>query len=367
MQSTKTSLSSLINRFILGQVIYVDDRTYRFTPEQQLQPTSRTSAMFAVLSRRCYRETVQWYPISKKSDVVKLVKLQLAQATGTVLYVVAGEANGKTAVTYYHINALPEGVRARCYLPESLLLGSAVSDGEILIYQLPHQQQQVFVAKASSGVVSATVGGVITNVAQFALSQGLSAVKTTVLTAEQYNQQLAHASCRFYRLPLAGLMVNNNTRSALLPLAAAVVWPAAVIITLYLVLAVQLSAYEADRAGTELREATRQADTILRQRQDILQNLQRYQQLQRYQAPQQDHLRLWQVLAPLYATDVSFIDIERQQQQITLRFEAPSAASALQTLISQAGVQGAVFDGPVRRQRNKDIATVRFTLQVEGS
>lgn len=363
MQSIKSSLNSRFSRLLLGQVVYADMKVYRFTAEYQLQETDKPVAWFAVLSRNCYRETVQWYPISKKADVIKLVKLQLAQANATVLYVVGEEINGKTPVTYYHLNTLPDKLRARCYLPETLLLGSAVADGELLSYQLLHQDQQVYVAKAGSGIVSALAGGVIKTAAQFSLSQGVVVSVQRQLSATQLIQQLVLAVRRFYRLPLSGLRVTPAAGTSMLPSAERVLWPVAIGATLYLLLAVQLSAYEAERATEALRDATRQADTILRQRQLILQDLQRYQQLERHQVVQQDTLLLWQVLAPLYAADVTFIDIERQQQQIILRFEAPSAASTLQTLISQPQVQGAAFDGPVRRQRNKDIATVRFSLQ----
>lgn len=92
----------------------------------------------------------------------------------------------------------------------------------------------------------------------------------------------------------------------------------------------------------------------------------RYEQLQQLLPESDNLLQLWQVLAPLYQQDVIVTNVQHRQQQVRLRIEAPSATAALQLLVQQPGVMNARLEGNVRRQSNKDIATVSFQLQQES-
>ncbi|QYK00282.1 hypothetical protein [Shewanella psychrotolerans] len=380
---------------VLNQVIYVDRHIYRFNQTEThakhdavvsfkvIETSTNKSSEWeakedvitsvngrqikskvAILSRNCYREQLQWYPIVKKSDVLKLVKLQVQGSPSQVLFIVGSTVNGKTPVTYYYLNELTRGLKAWLLVPETSLLGNELSPDRLLSYQTVDPRNTVFVSNSVAGIVSATQGGMIQTLEQFALSQGVTAQYQVNLSAEEHILSLKTQLKHLYQLPLTGL-VNRSaltfdaSTAALFRLAAL---PGIVIITLYLVLAVQVSEYKADSAKQELRVATKEANLVLNQYQEINEMIGRYGRLGENSPQSTQLLNVWKVLAPMYELGVIFSDVTQQQQTVTLRFTADSASRALQLLIKQGGVTNAKFVGSVRRQSNMDAATVQFEL-----
>ena len=375
---------------VLNQVIYVDSRIYRFNQKaadavlsfetikasanQDSQSESKEETVtsvnahlhkgkIAILSRNCYREQLQWYPIAKKSDVVKLVKLQVQNSPSQVLFIVGTTINGKTPVTYYYLNELTHGLKAWLLIPETSLLGHGLSSDSLLSYQTVNPCNTVFVSNSVAGIVSALQGGIIQNLEQFALSQGVTAQHKVHLSAQEHILSLKARLKHLYQLPLNGLV---NRAALSFDASSTVLYrmalPGLVVITLYLVLAAQVSEFKADSTKQELRAATKEANQVLNQYQDINEMIDRYGQLAENRPQSTQLLSVWKILAPMYELGVIFSDVQQQQQTVTLRFTAESASQALQQLIKQAGVTNAKFVGSVRRQRNMDAATVQFEL-----
>ncbi|WP_394146920.1 hypothetical protein [Shewanella atlantica] len=400
MQSVSPKIVHKIKKVALNQVCYVDSRIYRFNQTEtdaegdavlsfeasdvaatkgSEQDSSvgeaannrsgvakRATAKVAILSRNCYREQLQWYPIAKKSDVVKLVKLQVQNSPSQVLFIIGETVNGKTPVTYYYLNELTHGLKAWLLLPETSLLGHELSSDTLLSYQTVAPCNTVFVSNSVAGTVSALQGGMIQNLQQFALSQGVTAQHKVHLSVAEHISSLQTQLKQLYKLPLTGLFnrssLSFDASSATLSRFAL---PGLVVATLYLVLAAQLSEYKADSAKQELRAATKEANLVLNQYQDINSMIARYNQLKENRPQSTQLLDVWKVLAPMYESGVIFSDVQQQQQSVTLRLTADSASQALQLLIKQEGVTNAKFVGSVRRQRDMDAATVQFDLLPE--
>lgn len=397
MQSVSPKIFGKIKNVAMKQVIYVDSRIYRFKQaeigtereadlsfdaieaavtksSEQKSPdgevttdtsgaAKRAAGKIAILSRNCYREQLQWYPITKKSDVVKLVKLQVQNTPSQVLFIVGSCVNGKTPVTYFYLNELARGLKAWLLIPETSLLGRELSSDSLLSYQTVEPCNTVFVSNSVAGTVSALQGGMIQSLEQFALSQGVTAQHKIHLSAEEHILSLKAQLKHLYQLPLTGLV----NRAALSPGASSATLsrfalPGLVVITLYLVLAAQVSEFKADSAKQDLRAATKEANLVLNQYQDINSMIGRYNQLAKNRPQSTQLLDVWKVLAPMYESGVLFSDVQQQQQTVTLRLTADSASQALQLLIKQAGVTKAKFVGSVRRQRNMDAASVQFEL-----
>lgn len=391
MQSVSFELKNKIKKMALNQVIYIDSRIYRFNQNEvgatgdavlsfeaivskgsvPVASDDRTSqvrgrqvkAKVAILSRNCYREQLKWYPIAKKSDVLKLVKLQVENTPSQVLFIIGTTVNAKTPVTYYYLDEFTSDLSAWLLIPETSLLGHELSSDSMLSYQTVEPCNTVFVSNSVAGIVSALQGGIIQNLEQFALSQGVTAQHKVHLSAEEHIKKLKSRLKHLYQLPLNGLVnrsaLSFDASSATLSRFAL---PGVVVITLYLVLAAQVSEFKADSAKQELRAATKEANHVLNQYQDINEMIDRYGQLAENKPQSTQLLNVWKVLAPMYESGVIFSDLQQQQQNITLRLTADSASQALQLLIKQTGVTNAKFVGSVRRQRNMDAATVQFEL-----
>lgn len=394
MPSASSKIMDKIKKMAMDQVIYVDGHIYRFNRtkfdvkndavfsfEMMSTNTSpnvkgsesanlvesgrRVSAKIAVLSRNCYKEQLQWYPISKKSDVVKLVKLQINAASSQVLFIVGKAVNGNTPVIYYYLNEFTCGLRAWLLVPETSLLGLAQPADSLLSYQTINPCNTVFVSTSRlAGTVSALQGGMIQNLDQFALSQGVNTQSKAHFSAEEHIQTLQEQLQYLYQLPLTGfvnkLAFSLNTGITTLSHFAL---PMVAVITLYLVLAVQVSEFKADSVNKKLRAATKNANFVLNQYQDINEMIGRYLQLADNTPENIQLLDVWHVLAPMFESGVMIDNVQQQGQTVTLRLRADSASQALQLLIKQGGVTNAKFVGSVRRQRNMDAASIQFELK----
>ncbi|MCL1131407.1 hypothetical protein [Shewanella sairae] len=386
MQSAAQKLISKIKTTALKQVVYVDNAHYHFQvndsvhaddagfslvtatskagEHQQRSETEQVSkAKVAILSRNCYREKIEWYPITKKIDLLKLVKLQVENAPAKVLFIIGKSQNGKTPVTYYQLNQLCDGIKSWLLLPETYLIAQQSGTETLWSYQTPFAQNTVFVAKGLATPVSAIKGGMIQTVQQFALSQGLAAEQVLSLSAEQHATALYQQLSKLYQMPFIGLINKANFKaqnnSARLK---KFVLPSLVVVSGYLLLAVQISAYEAQSAKQALQLATKEANVVLNQYKDINQMIERYQQLEGNTPQSTELLAVWQVLAPMYDQGVIFNDVQQTQNQVTIRISAESASQTLQMLLGQPGVGSAEFIGSVRRQRGLDAATIQFAI-----
>ncbi|MCU7975900.1 hypothetical protein L5M43_11620 [Shewanella sp. SW36] len=373
MHKVKAKFFKYLYRFFLGQVVYadkvlfsiaLDDQGVDFHKNTIWHECESSTAKIAILSRACYREQLQWYPITKRSDVLNLVRLQLVNANCVVLHVIGNVVNGKTPVTYYYLDNLPDGIQPWLFLPETLLLAQQLKQGELLSYPSVDNSRTLFVANAIGGVVSAFKGGMIQSSLQFALSQGLTITQDRDLTGHEMRALLLTQLYKFYQLPLTGLVNRHNFDSqTTLKKLASMALPAVLVVTLYLVVTEKAANLMVESNAHELAQARVEANNILKQRQDILDMSSRFQLLDKYLPENGQLLKLWQVLAPLYKAGVTFQTIQTTQGKVVLRIETDSASKVLGLLISQPGVSEAQFDSAVRRQGNIDSATISFTLQ----
>lgn len=374
MHKVKAKFFKYLYRFFLGQVVYadkvlfsiaLDDQSIDFNKNTIWHECQYSTAKIAILSRACYREQLQWYPITKKTDVLNLVRLQSVSTNCLVLHVIGNVVNGKTPVTYYYLDNLPDGMQPWLFLPETLLLAQQLKQGELLSYPSVDNSRTLFVANAIGGVVSAFKGGMIQSSLQFALSQGLSLSQDRVLSGLDMRAVLLAQLYKFYQLPLIGLVNRHSFDSqTTLKKLATMALPAVLAVTLYLMVTEKVASIMVDSNASQLAQARAEANNILKQRQDILDMSARFQLLDKYLPENGQLLKLWQVLAPLYKAEVTFQTVQTIQGKVVLRIETDSASKVLGLLISQPGVSEAQFDSAVRRQGNIDSATISFTLQL---
>jgi len=377
MRNIIDNLLGKIKKIVSNQIVYLDsvafrlqkngdgpDERYSFIPlASDLDKKQGRKPLVTVLSRNCYHEYVQWYPITKKSDLLKVVKLQAKSSVLPVLFIIGKAFNGKTPVTYYHLNELSAAVKSWLLVPETCLLSQPFSAETLISYQTLLPENTVFIAKGVSGSSSTLKGGIIQNIQQFAMSTGVVVTNSMTLTADEHATILNQQLKKLYHIPLVGLY--STTRVSFASFSqrfSKLVLPIFGVITVYLLLAVQLSSFVEQHTKSELRAATKDANEVLNQYNQINSMISRYQLLADKVPVRTEPLLVWQVLAPLYQSGMIISSVRQNKQQITLRFSAESASHSLQLLIQQPNVINASFIGPVSRQGNLDSATVLFDL-----
>jgi hypothetical protein len=377
MRNVIDNLLNKIKTIVLNQVIYLDstafrfhkndvraDGVYSFIPLESVQDdTQIPKSVVTILSRNCYHEHVQWYPITKKSDVLKVVKLQSQTSTLPVLFIIGKVFNGQTPVTYYHLNDLSTKVNSWLMVPETSLLSQPFVAETLISYQTLAPSNTVFIAKGVSGSSSTLKGGVIQSDQQFAMSTGVVLTNRVTLATDEHAKILNMQMKKLYKISLSGLFSKARLSSAsFTTLFSKLVLPTLAVITVYLVLSVQISSVIAQHTKSELSAATKEANEVLNQYNQINNMIARYKLVADKVPVRTELLAVWQVLAPLYQSGMTISSVRQNQQKITLQFSAASASNSLQLLIQQPGVTNASFVGPVNRQGNFDTATVLFEL-----
>lgn len=371
------NLLGKIKKIILNQIVYLDsnafrfqkngnglDEHYSFTPlDSAVDKKQSRKPLVTVLSRNCYHEHVQWYPITKKSDLLKVVKLQSKSSTLPVLFIIGKAFNGKTPVTYYHLNELSTKINSWLMVPETSLLSQPFLAETVISYQTLLPENTVFIAKGISGSSSTLKGGVIQTVQQFAMSTGVVVTNNVTLTTDQHAKILNQQLKKLYQIPLIGLLSKAKVSyTRFTQLSSKLVLPIVGVLTVYLLLAVQLTSFAEQYTKNELRAATKDANEVLNQYNQINSMIERYQLLADKVPVRTELLSIWRVLAPLYQSGMIISSVRQDKQKITLRFSADSASHSLQLLLQQPNVINASFVGPVNRQGTLDTATVLFEL-----
>jgi hypothetical protein len=356
-----------VKSLLLSQVLYLDKQCYQFNAQSELALATNTGRRIIVLSRHCYTEQVQWLPVSRKSEAKKLAKFQQRVKGSNSYFVLGRPLNGKIPVTWYQLKESVSHYNALLFLPETLLLARRCGAEEVLIYQSPDHKIDIFVTSTHAGAVSSIKGGILQSPAQFMLSQGSGLQQFTQLTPEQLSDYLKSELVDFYHLPLAGLInAVAFKRNASVSALSRYVWPLAASLTLYLMVAGVFSAYLQQHSREQLQQDSRVANQLLLKREEIENMAARFEQLQQVLPASGNLLQLWHVLAPLYEQQVIVSNVQQKMSDVTLRIESPSATAALQLLVQRPDVINAKVEGNVRRQNNKDVATVSFQLRQEA-
>ncbi|MEH8021206.1 hypothetical protein [Rheinheimera metallidurans] len=368
MANLFTRIITTAKSLLLRQVVYLDEQHYKLTAAGRLEPIVATKSKVLVLSRHCYTEQVQWLPVTSKADAKKLVKFQQATKDKGSLYILGQPLNGKIPVIWYQLKPPAMAHNALLYLPETLLIAEQYQIGDVVTYRSPDNKADIFISRTHAGAVSAIKGGMLQTDSQFMLAQGSSLHGRVAINGSQFQQHVLKALFKLYQFPLAGL-INKAAmqRNSTLKSVSRYMWPLAGSITLYLLFMGYIAEHLQQNSRVELQQANNHANQLLLQREHINNMINRYQQLQQVLPESDNLLQLWQVLAPLYQQGVVINNVQQRQAAVSLSIEATSATEALQLLVKQLGVTNAKVEGNVRRQGDKDLATVSFQLQQGAS
>jgi hypothetical protein len=369
--SSKSKLSNLYQNFLHQQTTVFDEQYFYLDSNQSYQQKTSLKGKVCILGRNYYSEKVEWLPIIKRSDVIKVVKLKVKQQSLQTLFAVGSPVNGKTPVVYFYIKALPEDYSPWLIIPETYILAFGMTDQncQIASYQTPGTKTRVFFSTDKNYVLSAQQGGFITGPEQFAMSNGIHLENSKMLDEQGYALALSTGLKQLHNLSIFGF-VNKNAFSNNFQkkewLNPALIM-GTVVISLYLLLGYATASWQADQAKQELSKSMAKANQVLEQRNDIQEIVSRVETLQSQLPADSNNMAMWRVLEPLYASGVIFTGIVKNGANIQLRIEAESASEVLQLLLTQEGVENAEFSGTVRRQRTLENANIHFSLVQHGA
>jgi len=364
--NSASKLSNLYQRFLHQQTTVFDDQYFCLDSNQSYSKRAGLKGKICILSRNYYSEKLEWLPIIKRSDVIKVVKLKVKQQKSQTLYAVGLPVNGKTPVVYFYIKALPQGYTPWLIIPETYILafGMTEQNCQVAAYLTPSTKTPVFFSADKNCVLSAQQGGLITGPKQFAMSNGIHFEKSIVLDEQGYALALSTGLKQLHNLSIYGFV--NKSAFASSSQNKGWVNPAllvgSVVTSLYLLLGYATASWQADQAKQELSQSMDKANQVLEQRNSIQDIVNRVETLQSQLPADSKDIAMWRVLEPLYASGVIFTGIVKNGANIQLRIEVESASEVLQLLLLQEGVENAEFSGTVRRQRTLENANIHFSL-----
>jgi hypothetical protein len=366
-----SKLSNLYQNFLHQQTTVLDDQSFGLDSDHSYSQRIGLKGKVCILSRNYYSEMLEWLPIIKRSDVIKVVKLKVKQQKIQTLYVVGIPVNGKTPVVYFHIKALPQDYSPWLIIPETYILafGMAEQSCQVCTYKTPGTKTTVYFSTDKNCVLSAQQGGAIAGPQQFAMSNGIHFEKSLVLDEQAYAQALSRGLMELHNLGFYGF-INKSALSASSQ-NKEWVYPAmvmgSVVASLYLLLGYAIASWQADQAEQALSQSMAKANQVLEQRNSIQDIVSRVETLQSQLPADSNDMAMWRVLEPLYASGVVFTGIVKNGVNIELKIEAVSASEVLQLLLLQEGVENAEFSGTVRRQRTLEAANIHFRLVHQGA
>ncbi|MFC4656853.1 hypothetical protein ACFO3I_17680 [Rheinheimera marina] len=364
MSNKTLGIISALKQWLRKQIGYLDQQLMSFGANGELLCNDLTlPPKVLILSRHHYSEKVQWLPVEKRSAARTLIRAQQNTSNIVQLYWIGEPVNGKTPVLWFTPTAdLPAS--AWLVVPETLLLAYSFSKGTVISYQSPSKATTVYLTNSLAGPVSAVQGGLLVSAEQFMLSQGVAIEQRIELDSSSHSRTLFLALSRWHQFQLVGFLRLNQhgARSFFQPLFG-LIWPVAAAITLYLLIITQWTAVRVEQTQTELEQVNSDAAAVLTQREQVQKQIDRFSRLQQVLPGDHSMVALWQVLVPLYKKNVLITTVNQQQQQVSVTIEAPSATEALQLLLQQPGVSNAELEGNVRRQGDREQATVRFDLK----
>lgn len=330
--------------------------TYDSKQKLTLTPVNKehTKVWMLMVARRHYTELNRSYPLEKRSEVKKLIKLEYQGQR--VFYKIAKVDNGKTQVNIWVFDSqLPQ---ALITLPESLLFSTLLSNNQILKV---NSQATLFVAKHKDIVSSQMAGALITNSQSFAMAIGLSSdAKVNELVAEGRPIELLTALKRlgitdlslFFALP----SVNPSSYTI-----KKVLLPASLIFVVYLLgSSAYLLGYKA-YLQSQINNQSEGINTALDASADMDVQLERYQQIQRFMAKQKDVAAVWLVMSGIFP-EAELSRFQLEQGRFVLAGQTARATSLLEKLNDHPYVEDARFDNPTRSSRGKEYFVISFRV-----
>ncbi|GAB0111511.1 hypothetical protein [Pseudoalteromonas distincta] len=347
-------ISKIKNKIIANIVGYYNSQRYEFKQQQWQQTNEHKNVKILVVSPRFYSQTVKKYPITDRSELKKLLKLQ---RSSNHFYLIKAVDEQNTHVIHWHFSELLP--KAWLYIPETLIIEHQCDENQVLEINETENSSYYFCNDKSNAFL-AQKSLLMNTPERFAISTGVQPSQSKLLTFEKkLNLIISGLSKLKPKQWLAFLPKNEQINWW--PIVIKSVLPATTLVLIYIVLSsAYLFTINAHYNNT-LNEQSENVNDLLNLQQSVDEKQTTYIQLQQFLADKNSYLPLWLELSPLFE-HVNISNIRVDNGRVQIRGSAKQATSIMEILTKSPNVITAKFDSPVSQSRRSEQFIISFTL-----
>lgn len=320
-----------------------------------------------IVHRAAYSETIRAFPAIERSELDALLALELGNDPFTRYAIsLVDQSNDATRsyVTVWQLNADID-LKGRLWIPETAAIASGLEVGSIARYtSFTSDQQQVWLARSTRGVVSTPRSSRIDTVSSFAIGASLPVPsEEQVITAEALpltiNEGLRRLTPKQWLDFMPRVEWSQILSTTLLKLI-----PLALLLTIYLGVSSAYLGWSNARLEERLGGANSDVSAILEERSRYERNLQSLEALNEWLDGQYAAAEVWRVISPLLET-VQFEAVRREYRRVVITGTAPKATDVLEALVAHPDVIDARFDQATSQRSNRDSFVISFMVTPE--
>lgn len=352
---------------ILTKLIqYFSEQLYQITDTAFVPSEKLKTSKVLILARHHYIEKELLLPITLKKDVKAAIafETELVQEDFIVLSKIVMSEAGKTKVMLWQIpkKIIPKGFIQ--VIPETFLLSHAMLKDEILTYRALENSAECFVVKKSKGFSSVINSPQPIDI--YAQAQGVGTKEIHSLKSEHIPLRLFSTYLNAFMDTLSGFwLLTQKEKQSILGYVKPFVVPFVVFFSCYLAISSFIVSMQFNRIEAQIKEQKSEISKVLKIQSEIGRledEIEKYNHIGETKPPL---WKIWRVLGPLYRQGIIFKFIRYNGKQVFINVEADSATSVLEYFIDVEGAEEASFTTAIRKIKNKDSFTLKFTLSDE--
>ena len=356
-----TTLSLMLKKLLCAFGTYFDGQLHKFvlTDEQQLVlkqiPLVDKTYSLMIVARKFYHEEAKTYPIESKSELNKLLKLQLHDSPETKHHLWQQQEN-QSFVNLWHFNT--ELPKSYIRLPESLLfsLGNRTEQITELGTSPP-----LFVGRQNNCIHSAVASPLINSGQRFVMSTGIQHNYTIrEIPIENLAENLA-IGCQKLTLSILISFSNSAAAQNKMLLFKKILLPSAITVMLYISLSSGYLYSKYHYLAALQTEQNVEIDTALQQQQNFDSHTNHYANIKAFLTDKKNAASFWLVFAE-FIDDAFFDNIKFQQGRFILRGTTDNATALLAKISQHPKVKDAKFDRSTRKHKGKDDFIISFEV-----
>jgi len=357
----------ILKKMLCALAYYFDGELHQFyldenqqlklkSVDKETQNKERTLAL-VIVSRQYYNEKAKTYPIENKSELRKLLALEINNEPSTKYHIWQQKDEQSHVNVWKFDSQVPS---AFITLPESLLIALGNKTEQVAEVKV---NNSFFVGRHNKLIYSALSNAVINNSQRFCMSVGIQnnqAVKEILpdtiaeYLVSAFNQGAIALLPSFSQTPRSINYLHTLKKITL---------PFSLVFISYLVLSSGYLVVKNHTLQKALSEQVVEINKALTQQQNFDRNSERYTVLQQFLADKKNSAQLWLIMTELFEY-ARFSNIRIVDGRYVLRGSAEKATELLARISQRKEVSNATFDFPTRKNRNQEIFVIGFNITI---
>ena len=341
-----------------GEIALKEDKT------GQLKRKSN-KPMLVIVAREFYSEKAGDYPVIDRSELNKLLELELSalsinESQSTFYHCWqknADKNNNQSRVNTWQFHSSVPNAFLR--LPETLLL--ALTLPELHIMHKVGNNKDVYVTHVNGLIHSLPKSTVVNSAGNFAIAVGVTqSQKVQVIKIEQLADKISQGLKKL-TLPILSSFIKATRVANRLQLVKNISLPFLLIFSCYLILSSSYLIYKQHNLQQQLASQGSEVSTALEHQVTSDQKLARYSAFKKFLSQQTNHSSFLLIMADIFPT-AKFTNIRVNNNRYVIRGTAIKATKVLELLSKNKQVIDAKFDFPTQKNRGRENFVISFKL-----